>query len=130
MLREAYFVFTREAGEWPARIPFFPRFGPHGAKQGKTYAAEVETDTFLLSVAGRWPEAASPLSFCPCESQPSGAKRHKLRVIKQKPRTVFSARFVCSGLPLTQTNENDFLAFQKREPNPLQPTRETAAKRV
>ena len=108
----------------------FPPLRPAWGKARENYAAEVETDTFLLSVAGRWPEAASPLSFCPCESQPSGAKRHKLRVIKQKPRTVFSARFVCSGLPLTQTSENDFLAFQKREPNPLQPTRETAAKRV
>ena len=95
----------------------FPLLWPVWAKAGGSYAAEAETDTFLLSAAGRWPEAVSPLSFCSCEPQSSGAKRHKLRVIKQKPRTVFSARFVCSGLPLTQTNENDFLAFQKREPN-------------
>jgi len=52
-----------------------------------------------------------------------GAKRHKLRVIKQKPRTVFSARFVCSGLPLAKPNENDFLLFQKRKPNSLQPAK-------
>ncbi|MGM9611139.1 MAG: hypothetical protein ACI3ZE_05860, partial [Candidatus Woodwardiibium sp.] len=63
------------------------------------------------------------LSFCPCKLRLWDAKRHKLRVIKQKPRTVFSARFVCSGLPLTQTNENDFLAFQEREPNSLQPAK-------
>ena len=54
-----------------------PPLRPAWGKARENYAAEAETDTFLLSAAGRWPEAASPLSFCPCEPQPSGAKRHK-----------------------------------------------------
>ena len=68
--------------------------------------------------------------FVPANRSHRALSGINMRVIKQKPRTVFSARLVCSGLPLTQTNENDFLAYQKREPNSLQPAKEMAAKRV
>lgn len=117
------FRLYARGGEWPARIPFFPCFGPHGAKQGKTMRPKSRRirSSCLPPADGRKP--CHRFRFVPANRSHRALSGINMRVIKQKPRTVFSARFVCSGLPLTQTNENDFLVFQKREPNSLQPAK-------